>query len=414
MTQEVVMAWVEQVTDRSWRVRYAAPDGRRQSVSGFASRQLAEQYAASVESERRRGDWVDPADGQLTLEQWTRRWWPSVTVAERTEENYHRELRNHILPRWGQCRLGEISTAEVNLWAGEKIAAGYAPATVSSQVKLLSRLLTDAVDAKLITSNPVRQRRRRGPRVLNPQPERVWATPEQVVRIAEQATALGGATAALLIVTAAWTGARWGELAGLVRDNVHLDDEDDAVIVIDQRLGALHESGQRLWLAAPKTAASVRVITLPPFLIELLREHLRRTRGVAVFTGPHGGWLRRSNLDRRVLRPAADGNLDQAHTLVRTEPVCPGLTFHGLRHSHKTWLIADGVPEIAQARRLGHHLPDRVVETYSHVAPEVEQRLLDGLEARWWGAQLLLHPQAPQTTFRSLLTRVGRWPSTAA
>ncbi|HZC52415.1 MAG TPA: hypothetical protein VE441_07955, partial [Mycobacterium sp.] len=65
------------------------------------------------------------------------------------------------------------------------------------------------------------------------------------------------------------------------------------------------------------------------------------------------------------------------------EPVLPGLTFHGLRHSHKTWLIADRVPEIAQARRLGHHLDNRVVETYSHVAPEVEQRLLAELERRW-------------------------------
>jgi integrase len=63
--------------------------------------------------------------------------------------------------------------------------------------------------------------------------------------------------------------------------------------------------------------------------------------------------------------------------------VQPGLTFHGFRHSHKTWLIADGMPEIAQARRLGHHLDNRVVETYSHVAPEVEARLLHGLEVRW-------------------------------
>jgi integrase len=35
-----------------------------------------------------------------------------------------------------------------------------------------------------------------------------------------------------------------------------------------------------------------------------------------------------------------------------TKAVCaairPGLTFHGLRHSHKTWLIAGGAPEIAR------------------------------------------------------------------
>ena len=65
----------------------------------------------------------------------------------------------------------------------------------------------------------------------------------------------------------------------------------------------------------------------------------------------------------------------------------PGPAFHGLRHSHKTWLIADGIPEIAQARRLGHHLSNRLVETYSHVAPEIEHRLLKTLEQRWQHAQ---------------------------
>jgi len=68
---------------------------------------------------------------------------------------------------------------------------------------------------------------------------------------------------------------------------------------------------------------------------------------------------------------------------VRLEPAKPGLTFHGLRHSHKTWMIADGVPEVAQSLRLGHILGDRIQETYSHVAAEVEHRLLEALSDRW-------------------------------
>ena len=30
--------------------------------------------------------------------------------------------------------------------------------------------------------------------------------------------------------------------------------------------------------------------------------------------------------------------------------------FHDLRHTHKTWLIEDDIPEIAQAKRLGHRM----------------------------------------------------------
>src|SRR5206468_169394 len=61
----------------------------------------------------------------------------------------------------------------------------------------------------------------------------------------------------LLVITAAWTGCRWGELAGLHRDNVDLR---RGVIVIDPLVGALHESGSMRWLGPPKTRASARTI----------------------------------------------------------------------------------------------------------------------------------------------------------
>ena len=68
---------------------------------------------------------------------------------------------------------------------------------------------------------------------------------------------------------------------------------------------------------------------------------------------------------------------------MRLRPVKPGLTFRGLRHSNKTWMIADNVPEIAQCLRLGHILKDKVQQTYSHVASEVEHRVLEHLQRRW-------------------------------
>jgi integrase len=259
-------------------------------------------------------------------------------------------------------------------------------------------MLTDAVDERLIPFNPVRQRRRRGRRSRHLQPERVWATPEQVLRIAAQATALAGQTAGTLIITAAWTGCRSGELAGLHRANLHLD---HGHLIIDPYLGALHESAHHRWLGPPKTAASARTITLPPFLIDLLRQHLAGHDHDFVFTTASGTWLWRSTFARRVLRPAVDGNLHLPHPPVRTHPIRPGLTLHGLRHSHKTWLIAAGIPEIAQARRLGHHLNNRIVEVYSHVAPEIEQRLLDDLQHRWQTAltAITTHPTpTPQPT----------------
>lgn len=46
-------------------------------------------------------------------------------------------------------------------------------------------------------------------------------------------------------------------------------------------------------------------------------------------------------------------------------------------------MIADAVPEAAQSARLGHALKDKIQRTYSHVATEVEHRLVDALQGRW-------------------------------
>jgi hypothetical protein len=49
-------------------------------------------------------------------------------------------------------------------------------------------------------------------------------------------------------------------------------------------------------------------------------------------------------------------------------------------------MIADGIPDVGQARRLGHKIPDKIEHIYSHVAPEVEARLLAALQRRWTDA----------------------------
>jgi integrase len=80
----------------------------------------------------------------------------------------------------------------------------------------------------------------------------------------------GGSVARLLVITAAWTGCRWGELVALHRDNLDLD---AGRLVVDAEVGSLHESRGRRWLGPPKTPSSARTIVLPPFLVRLLRRH---------------------------------------------------------------------------------------------------------------------------------------------
>jgi integrase len=396
-----VMAFVEKSGKKLWRVRFSKDDGGFGTISGFTTKAAAENKATEIEADQRRGQFLDPDGGKLTLAEWSVTWFDALDVAATTEAQYRSLIRNHILTRWGTTRLDAISGLAVHTWGKKLRADGYAQATVVTIIKVMSMMLADATDERLIPANPI-QPRRRGKRRHEIRTERVWATPEQVLGVAAQAAALVGDWAAVLMITAAWTGARWGELAGLSRRNTHLD---DGAIVIDRHTGALHEVNGRLELGPPKTAESARTITLPPFLVHLLRTHLNNHDHPHVFVTGEGELLRRSNFARRAMRPAADGNHHRPRARIRVQPIAPGLVFHGFRHSHKTWLIADGIPDVAQARRLGHRIPDKIEHIYSHVAPEVETRLINALQHRWTTA---LHTLTDATTCESDAQRLTR------
>ncbi|MBN6034111.1 site-specific integrase [Amycolatopsis sp. 195334CR] len=396
------MPWAEQTGDLSWRVRYRREDDSIGSIPGFPDEKAAKTYIADMGTDQRRGSWIDPVAGQVTIAEFAPEWIDSLDVDQRTEENYQSFLKCHILPQWGSEPFSDMSNLGIRKWEKKLRAGKLAKTTVDSIIKCLSLMLTDAALEKIIAANPL-QAKRRGRRRRNKRtPRKIWAEPHEVLAIADQVARYYSPAGALLILVAAWTGARWGELVGLQRHNVHLFDDNTGFIVIDPDNGALHEPNKGpLHLGPPKTEESARTITLPPFLVILLRQHLATLKHDHVFVTPSNQLHRRSNFARRALRPAADGNAQVKKPKVRLVAIKPGLTFHGLRHSHKTWMIDDGVPEIAQALRLGHVLEDKVQETYSHVAVAVEQRLLDALQTRWEKAVAGSSTELEHTHWRS-------------
>ncbi|ARF78075.1 tyrosine-type recombinase/integrase [Kitasatospora aureofaciens] len=397
------MAWIEK-HGRGWRVRYWNSDGTAATVPGtFPTEEEARAHAATLggipgpppavflapqpqtpppaipaDTPAVQAQPAHPAEAApTTVAQWIEEWWDTIDIGDNTLAQYRSITKNHILPRWGATPIADITATEVAKWT-KQLRENYKPSTVTAIRKLFSLIMADAADNGLRDGNPVRRHRGRGH--THPRTERVWATEQEVNEIARRILTLAGPNQALLIITAAYTGMRWGELAGLRRERCHTGALNPR-IVIDPEVGALHEINGQLSYGQPKTARSARTVTLPPFLAALLAAELIRTRAKPVFTTITGKHLRRSGFQRRLWAPAVNGTTFPDGTIWK--PIKPGLTFHGLRHSHKTWMIEDGIPDVAQARRLGHRLQDRIDDVYSHVAASVEQRLLGALETRW-------------------------------
>lgn len=258
--------------------------------------------------------------------------------------------------------------------------------------------------------------------------------------VAERAALLSGSDDEFVfLITLAYTGMQWAEAIGLEQDYLRLS-LSNIEWQLHEISGTFHRLPPKDDSYRSTNWEPQLPIDLPPFLAGLLSAHVTahagRTchcvsthggSGAYVFLSREGGHHRRSNYARRVFRPAVDGRYlrdkGQVGRLLIADtsqwpgrpiaawppaepgtaftppsgrgirkipddkplscwlPIRPGLTPHGLRHSHKT-SSEDGIPEILQALRLGHTVPG-MRGVYTHVSDTMRTQLKQALQARW-------------------------------
>ncbi|MFC5187101.1 tyrosine-type recombinase/integrase [Actinomadura harenae] len=417
------MAWAERYGKQGkWRARYTKPDGTTGSEPGFRTKRAAESWGNAEEEKMKGGDWADPKLLGTPFETWAEEWYEAQDLAETTMSNYRSTLDSMILPHWVGWGTGSIKPINIAGWTKKLRAEGYKPSSIATAHARMYTLMEDAVDNGYARKNPCDHKRKRGKRSDNAptsSEEEVWTTPLGALLVAERCGVLGGRDEDFLFpLTIAYTGMRLGEAIGLekryARAKLH------GLIRVEWQLVEVRGHFYR----RPPKGDGRRDIQLPPFLVDLIADqiaaidknfcacdepHDDRPREYT-FLGPGSGHHRRSNYYRRQFTPAVEGmrpvrDGERAPVYVSYEesswpgapvvgrnsagraeaawlPVEPGLTPHGLRHSHKTWMLEDHIPEIAQFERLGHTMGG-IRGVYSHASDDMRQAILTGLQRRW-------------------------------
>ncbi len=86
-------------------------------------------------------------------------------------------------------------------------------------------------------------------------------------------------------------------------------------------------------------------------------------------------------------------------------PIAPGLTPHGLRHTHKTLMREAGTPPKLMDERMGHE-DGSVQSRYDHVTAGMRQTLMAALTEMWeeaLSARRAIHPGSPVAVLDALL-----------
>lgn len=148
-----------------------------------------------------------------------------------------------------------------------------------------------------------------------------------------------------VILFSMYTGARFGECLGMTWDCVDFDKE---TVRINKGFD-YHFTND---FTEGKTKNAKRTIDVPRQLLDLLQQL------------PHDD----ERIFPRISNNAVNKTLQKA--LHRANISTP-ITFHALRHTHASILLAQGVQLLTVSKRLGHADPNITLKTYAHVLDEM-------------------------------------------
>ncbi|MEQ4209903.1 site-specific integrase [Actinopolymorpha sp. B9G3] len=275
---------------------------------------------------------------------------------------------------------------------------------------------------------------------------KAWATPLQALLVAERAAVLSRSeTDFVMILTLAYTGMRWSEVLGLPPDCIHggaLDIHWKLYELNGRFYRGRPKDGSMRTADLPPFLGELLAghLESTPGQTCTCRVQADENDDVDwcagsdyVFLGPQRGHFRRSNYSERVMRPVADGwypgrrggsqrarmpvlvnvaghwpgkpfppwpaatpgvaeyqppagrgrpRITEDTRLASWLPLLPGLSPHGLRHGHQTWMDEVGTSYVLQSERMGHEVPG-MRGVYSHISTRMRTGLVDALQALW-------------------------------
>lgn len=241
---------------------------RQKSESGFLSKKDAE--SALHEFIRYVEGGGEPCPQRIRLAAYLDRWLEyqrARGIRPLTLEAYEGYARREIVPTIGGLELTKLRPGHVRAVLARMQKRGLSSATMAQARGVLSSALRQAVDDGLTPNNPVAAVKR--PRIRRAEPH--WPTPVQLAALLE---ASRNTLWEVPILLAAVTGARRSEVLGVSWEDVNLKTGTISIRRGVQRV-ARAEGGGGVMFTPLKTKRAHRLVQLPSFALERIRQHRR-------------------------------------------------------------------------------------------------------------------------------------------
>lgn len=357
-----IVEYQRQDGSTSYRVRVRLR--HKQSMETFTSRAAARAFCEDViefgadEAVRLR-DRRDPDSARYvpTVAEMLEHHIEQLTgVDKRTKDDYRAAARRSWLPTLGRYRVDELTRTHVARWVNSEDGK-VAPKTIKNAHSVLSAVMETAVREGLAPLNVARGTRlpRTGEQDVE---ENRYLTHAEFDRLLAATPEFWRPFVILLF----GTGLRFSEATALQVQDINAD----AATLRVMRAWKREKGGLRI--GPPKSRMSRRTIALPNEVVDVVEPLLDRPGSAWLFLTTTGRPVLHSNFYNRVWKPACiEAGLD------------PRPRIHDSRHSHASWLIAQGVRLEVVQERLGHEDYTTTRRVYGHLMPDM--RVEAGLAA---------------------------------
>ena len=260
-------------------------------------------------------------------------------------------IRTKILPYFKKRKMNEIKAKDVIAWQNEmlnghnKNGEKYSPVFLKTLHNQLSAIFNYAVKYYDLKENPAALAGNMGKPKGQERP--IWT--EEEYRSFSFAV-MDKPVSFYAFEVLYWCGIREGELLALTEEDFDLE---NGTLRINK---TYHRINGKDVITEPKTKKSNRIIRMPDFLVEEIKEYLSDFKGMSKNNRMFD--MSKSYLHHEMTRGAEAAGVHR-------------IRIHDLRHSHISLLIEMGYSPVAIAARAGHESIN-ITMNYAHCFPSVQ------------------------------------------